>query len=200
MDLPRNDMKKSLPMPNRLAASLLLGLSFAIPAAFAGSSSDTSSKTASPAGAAKAAKKTTTFEEPELLDPEVAFRFSAKLLDAKTLEVRYAIADGYYMYRDKFKFNAAEPAELGKANVPKGDVKDDPNFGRVETYRKSVTVKLPVSRLPADGKIALTVVSQGCADVGVCYPPMTSRATLDLKGPATDAPAPKPLSSILKKP
>lgn len=192
-------MKYTLLMPIRLAASLLLCLPFAIPA-FAGSSSSDSPKGANPAGAAEKAKTATTFEEPELLDPEVAFRFSAKLLDAKTLEVRYAIADGYYMYRDKFKFNTAEPVQLGKAIIPKGDMKDDPNFGQVETYRKSVAVQLPVSRLPADGKIALTVVSQGCADVGVCYPPMTSRATIALNGPAAEVAGPKPLSSILKKP
>src|SRR5690349_11312824 len=101
----------------------------------------------SPAGPSSAAAKgaASNLAEPELLEPEAAFRFSAKLLDAKTLEVRYAIADGYYMYRDKFRFEAAPPAVLGKADIPKGKVKDDPNFGKVETYRKSIVVKLPVS-------------------------------------------------------
>ena len=42
----------------------------------------------------------------ELLPPEVAFKFSAQALDANTLEVRYRIADGYYLYRNKFKFEA----------------------------------------------------------------------------------------------
>ena len=59
----------------------------------------------------------------DLLDPAVAFKFSAQAIDAGTIEVRYRIADGYYMYRDKFKF-AVEPAsvKLGTAQFPKGDV------------------------------------------------------------------------------
>ena len=133
--------------------------------------------------------------EPELLESEAAFRFSARLLDAKTVEVRFAIADGYYMYRDKFRFQTDPgPVTLGKAEIPKGKVKLDPTFGRVETYRKTVTAKLPVSGLPPDGRLALTVISQGCADAGVCYPPMTSKATLELS-----AASGKPLSSLLKR-
>src|ERR1035437_2492207 len=77
----------------------------------------------------------------DLLDPAVAFKFSAQALDAKTLEVRYQIAKGYYMYRDKFKF-ALEPAsvQLGEAQFPKGDVHNDEFFGKVETYRKEVRI------------------------------------------------------------
>jgi len=146
------------------------------------------SPTVSAAGAAQA--------EPELLESEAAFRFSAKLLDAKTLEVRFAIADGYYMYRDKFRFQAEPgPVTLGKVELPKGKVKIDPTFGRVETYRKAVTARLPITGLQPDGKLAITVVSQGCADAGVCYPPMTSKATLDLTAPASG----KSLSSILRQ-
>ena len=145
-----------------------------------------------PALAANKAQASQT--DPELLESEAAFRFSAKLLDAKTVEVRFAIADGYYMYRDKFRFLADPgPASLGKADLPKGKVKVDPTFGKVETYRKTVTARLPVAGLPPDGKLSITVISQGCADAGVCYPPMTSKAALDLMPPASG----KSLSSIL---
>src|SRR5450759_4056778 len=69
----------------------------------------------------------------ELLDPAVAFKFSAQAIDAGTIEVRYRIADGYYMYRDKFKF-AVEPAtvKLGTAQFPNGDIHNDEFFGKVE--------------------------------------------------------------------
>ena len=79
----------------------------------------------------------------DLLEPEKAFRFSARAIDAATLEVRYQIADGYYMYREKFRFTA-EPADikLGKAAFPDGKVKQDEFFGRVETYRKDVTIRM----------------------------------------------------------
>jgi len=136
-------------------------------------------------------------QDTDLLDPEAAFRFSARQLDPKTLEVRFAIADGYYMYRNKFRFQLL-PAEtsLGKVKYPKGKIKNDPLFGTVETYRKSVKMLLPISALPADGKFTLTTISQGCADVGVCYTPMTSQMAFSADG--TDN-APKPMSSLLGK-
>jgi len=127
----------------------------------------------------------------ELLPPEVAFKFSAQALDASTLEVRYRIADGYYMYRNKFKF-AAEPAtvKLGTAQFPPGDIHDDEFFGKVETYRKEVRIRLPYTRDAPIDKLKLSVTSQGCADVGVCYVPQLQTANLDL--PAAGSPAAAP--------
>ncbi len=123
----------------------------------------------------------------QLLDPAVAFKFSAQALDAKTLEVRYQIAKGYYMYRDKFKF-ALEPAsvQLGEAQLPKGDVHNDEYFGKVETYRKEVRILLPLVGAAAGTAIKLSVTSQGCADIGVCYPPQvqTAQIVLDASLPA----------------
>ncbi|HEY5636042.1 MAG TPA: protein-disulfide reductase DsbD [Burkholderiales bacterium] len=131
----------------------------------------------------------------ELLAPEKAFAFSARVAEANALEVRFEIADAYYMYRDKFSFalSGAEGVKLGAVQLPAGIRKKDEFFGEVETYRKSVTIRLPLERSsPAGGPVTLNVVSQGCADVGVCYIPMDSSATLQLAaltagatGPAT---------------
>lgn len=117
----------------------------------------------------------------DLLEPEKAFKLSAQALDAHTLEVRYEIADGYYLYRDKFRF-AAEPSEtkLGTAQFPAGTVKDDEIFGKVETYRKDLRITLPVEAPATLDKVKLTVTSQGCADVGVCYPPNPQTVNLVL--------------------
>jgi thiol:disulfide interchange protein DsbD len=112
----------------------------------------------------------------DLLEPEKAFRFSARALDRSTIEVRYEIADGYYLYRERFKFSA-EGARLGAPEFPTGIKHKDEFFGEVETYRKEVRIRVPVE---GDGRMRLTVVSQGCADVGVCYVPMESEATLQL--------------------
>jgi thiol:disulfide interchange protein DsbD len=122
-------------------------------------------------------------EEP--LPPEQAFRFSARAVDAKTIEARWQITDQYYMYRDKFKF-AAEGGTLGAAKYPPGKVKDDENFGKVETYRKEVKILIPVE---ATGAVTLKVVSQGCWDGGICYPPINQEARIDLTG-ATAVAAP----------
>jgi thioredoxin:protein disulfide reductase len=115
-----------------------------------------------------------------LLDPDKAFQFSARALDASTLEVRYAIADGYYLYRDRFRF-AVEPAsvKLGAPQFPKGVVHEDQFFGKQETYRKEVRIRLPVESAGA-GALKLTVTSQGCADSGVCYVPYDQSAELRL--------------------
>jgi thiol:disulfide interchange protein DsbD len=114
-----------------------------------------------------------------LLEPEKAFRFSAQVLDASTLEVRFAIADGYYMYRERMSFAAeGNPAiRLGQAELPAGKRHKDDFFGEVETYRKEVRIRIPTQGL---GAFDLKVVSQGCADAGVCYVPMDSKARLVL--------------------
>ena len=116
----------------------------------------------------------------ELLEPEKAFRFSARALDAGTAEVRYAIADGYYLYRERFRF-AAEPATvtLGRPQFPKGEIHEDRFFGKQETYRREVRIRLPVESSGAD-RVKLLVTSQGCADVGVCYVPQVQSAELRL--------------------
>jgi len=117
----------------------------------------------------------------ELLEPEKAFQFSARALDAKAIEVNFAIADGYYMYRDKFRFTLDGPpgAKLGVPEMPAGIRKKDEFFGEIETYRKQVSIRIPVEAAAAPA-LQLRVRSQGCADIGVCYVPMDSKATVQL--------------------
>jgi thiol:disulfide interchange protein DsbD len=114
----------------------------------------------------------------ELLEPEKAFRFSARAIDG-AVEIQFAIADGYYMYRDKFRFAAeGNPAvRLGSPQLPAGARHRDDFFGEVETYRKQVRILIPVE---GEGRFDLKVTSQGCADIGVCYVPMESQASLQL--------------------
>ncbi|MBS0327611.1 MAG: protein-disulfide reductase DsbD N-terminal domain-containing protein [Proteobacteria bacterium] len=109
--------------------------------------------------------------KPDLLPPDRAFRLSARALDPNTVEVRFDIADGYYLYRDRMSFRV-EPVMAGVAVLPPGKRKHDAFFGDVDTYRGSVDVRVPLAQAAAPGE-ALTVYaqSQGCADVGVCYPP-----------------------------
>ncbi|SFA94433.1 Thiol:disulfide interchange protein DsbD [Collimonas sp. OK607] len=118
-------------------------------------------------------------DDDDYLAPEVAFKFSARMVDAKTAEVTYAIADGYYMYRERFHFKA-EGATLGEPQIPAGTVKFDQTFNKnVETYHHSVTIRLPVE---ANGNFTLISTGQGCADKGLCYPPMDSRISLSTTG------------------
>src|SRR6266850_492255 len=116
----------------------------------------------------------------ELLEPDKAFRFSAQAIDAATVEVHYAIADGYYLYRERFRF-AAEPAtvRLGEPRFSKGQIHEDKFFGKQETYRKEVRIRLPLEAAGAE-RLKLLVTSQGCADLGVCYVPQVQSAELRL--------------------
>ena len=116
----------------------------------------------------------------DFLEPEKAFQFSARQLDPKTIEITFDIAPGYYLYREQFKFQA-EGATLGRAQIPPGKVKWDQTFEKeVETYRNVLKITLPVMRAPA--KFRLVATSQGCADAGLCYPPMQSGANVSLAG------------------
>ena len=116
----------------------------------------------------------------DFLEPEAAFRFSARMADGGTAEVSFDIADGYYMYRDRFRFSA-DGAKLGSAELPPGKVKFDQTFGKeMETYRHRVTVRVPVQ---GEGRFVLRVTSQGCADAGLCYSPMDSGITLEAAAP-----------------
>ena len=118
----------------------------------------------------------------EPLPPEQAFRLSARLLDAATLVVRYDIAPGYYMYRDKFAFEAA-PAGLGTPSLPPGEIKEDKFFGKVETYRDRVEATIPLQAAQAlPAVLTLKATSQGCADLGICYPPQEQTVRLNLAG------------------
>ena len=118
----------------------------------------------------------------EFLDPAVAFKPTARALDAQTIEVSFEIAKGYYLYRDKFRFAVdGNEATLGPAQFPKGKEKIDETFGKVEVFHDGVAIRLPVER-NASGPLALklNVTSQGCADAGVCYPPQTQTVSVEL--------------------
>ncbi len=131
--------------------------------------------------------------EPELLEPDKAFRFMAIVKDERSIEVNYQIAQGYYLYRDKFRFELAPAGvKAGEARFPPGKKHKDEFFGEVETYRGNVTIVLPYDTGGAAMAATLIATSQGCADVGVCYVPHQQKAELKLAsfGPAQARSAP----------
>ena len=132
--------------------------------------------------------------EEELLEPHKAFALSVQALDSGRFEARWQVADGYYLYRDKVRFETDTPGIiLGEPTFPAGKIKDDEFFGRVEIYRGEVRVQVPVQGQAE--RIALTVHHQGCADIGVCYPPQREKVILTM--PSSAAPAAKEGRSAL---
>ena len=114
----------------------------------------------------------------DLLEPERAFALSARALDPATVEVTYAVAPGYYLYRDKLQFKVEPAGVAGAPVLPAGQIKEDAFFGRSETYRGSLVVRLPLASAVAGREVSLTADSQGCADVGVCYPAQRQQLTV----------------------
>ncbi len=131
----------------------------------------------------------------DLLEPEKAFVFSARVAGPDAIEVQYQIAKGYYMYRDKFRF-ILEPASLmaGEVRLPPGKIKKDEFFGETQVYRNEVRIVLPVRGSEWPDRAVLTAVSQGCADVGVCYVPVEQKAELRLASAASIGGISLPLS------
>lgn len=125
--------------------------------------------------------------EKSLLPADRAFRLSARALDARTLEARFDIADGYYLYRDKMHFST-DPISAQVPTLPAGEHKHDAFFGDVATYRGEVVVRIPLAQTAAGTTITLHADSQGCADVGVCYPPNPQQLTVAV--PAAKYPGP----------
>jgi thioredoxin:protein disulfide reductase len=123
-------------------------------------------------GAARAAE--------DFLDPEVAFKLEARALDARTVEISYSIAPGYYLYREQFRFTA-DGTTLAPPVLPPGKAKFDETYQRtVETYRESVRVAIPVQQ--AASSFVLVATNQGCADKGLCYPPQARKIEVRLAG------------------
>ncbi len=109
----------------------------------------------------------------DLLPVEEAFVLSAELTeDNRAVELHWRVADGYYMYRHAFSFDTnAHGLELGSPRIDPGKAYQDEFFGDVEIYRGRARAVIPIVEPPAEGSVVMTVGFQGCADLGVCYPP-----------------------------
>jgi len=123
----------------------------------------------------------------EFLEPDQAFKFSARAADTRNIEIRFEIAKGYHLYKERISFEAA-PASvvLGQAVMPVAIKKFDENFGKdVEVYHDTLLISVPVQAAPAEFK--LNVSSQGCAEKGLCYPPRTQALKVTVTGGAVAA-------------
>jgi thiol:disulfide interchange protein DsbD len=130
----------------------------------------------------------------DLLEPEKAFRFSARMVPGPAAEVRFAIAPGYYLYRDRLRFavEGSGQVKLGAPQFPAALPHKDEFFGDMPIYRRQVSIRVP---LQGEGTFDLKVTSQGCADAGVCYVPMESRAPLQLAALETPGMSAAPVAS-----
>jgi thiol:disulfide interchange protein DsbD len=115
-----------------------------------------------------------------LLPAEQAFELLPVEHDARGLHLSWNIAPGYYLYRQRIRVEALapSPAALQPIHLPQGIDHVDDHFGAVQIYRGLLEARVPTTGLPVDAPLRLRITYQGCADLGVCYPPQTVLETL----------------------
>ena len=120
----------------------------------------------------------------DFLSPDKAFRLDALGDGTDRVQLNWQIADGYYLYRSRIHIDtASSKAQLGTAQFPTGDIKNDEYFGKQEVYHHGVAVTVPVARASGGAlQLPLKVTYQGCAEAGLCYPPITRVVSVMLPG------------------
>ncbi len=119
----------------------------------------------------------------ELLTADKAFQFFINVKDGTTLQLNWVIAEGYYLYREKIKLRLLNnnKVRLGAYQIPHGTPKQDEAFGKVEIFHEQLKFDVALLRKTMTSEaIILEVAFQGCADRGVCYPPMSKQISLQL--------------------
>jgi thioredoxin:protein disulfide reductase len=128
------------------------------------------------------------------LEPKVAFKPAATVSATDKgvmIELKYTIAPGYYLYKDKFKFTLAPTgADLQAAAFPKAIELDDPNFGKTEVFKQDFSITLPV-KVTQPGFYRLNIAAQGCAESGFCYPIFKDGLTVELPSQVSKNPTVK---------
>ncbi len=120
------------------------------------------------------------FQE-QLLPVDEAFRFTAETADPASLRLDWQIADGYYLYRKQFRLESLTPGiRLSPLRLPAGKPKQDPEYGSTEVYYHQVSATAAIQRPAEATPLTIRVRYQGCAERGVCYPPVIKTITLNL--------------------
>ncbi len=125
--------------------------------------------------------------------PDQVFQLQARAT-AGDIVLDWRIRPGFYLYRSRIHIRPLGTTRLGRVVLPSGQIKVDPYFGREQIYRNAVSAELPITRAPASGRIALAVTYQGCADAGLCYPPITRTVSIKMP-PGGGATGPAAVSS-----
>ncbi len=133
----------------------------------------------------------------DLLTPEQAFQISADGSPKDRIRVKWRIEDGYYLYKNKIRFSTDSDAiTLADPEFPPAEKYKDEFFGEIDIYRNEALIEIPVIKGTNTPEIiSLSAKSQGCADIGICYPPQTQTVLVAMSS-VVDEPAPVDPSSV----
>ena len=123
--------------------------------------------------------------EEEFLPPDVAFKLDLVAADASNVSANFKIVPGYYLYKQRIKFvmKYATTGKIDAIELPTGEIKDDPNFGKQEVYHHdfSANLKLASAKNPI-----IQATYQGCSEKGLCYAPQTITFNVSLADTGTN--------------
>jgi thiol:disulfide interchange protein DsbD len=140
--------------------------------------------------------------QPDFLAPDEAFGLDVIARDAHTLQANFSVTPSYYLYRDKITFSSKDSAiRVTAVNLPKGEIKHDPNFGDTEVFHQSFQALVTLDRSnDVVNDVTLNAVYQGCSEEGLCYPPITKVLHVNLPSAATGQLAPPMLTEAAPPP
>jgi thiol:disulfide interchange protein DsbD len=115
----------------------------------------------------------------DILRPEEAYRYTVNTSDDEVI-VNWTIEPEHYLYKKRMSFaSLSADVELGDAELPDGIPHADEFFGEMEIYRSAAKISIPIIRRKSGAReFDLEIRSQGCADIGLCYPPQVWTAAV----------------------
>lgn len=119
-------------------------------------------------------------DDEEFLHPDEAFKLDIVSKDINSLEAIFTIAPGYYLYKERIKFDIKDTSQgsIQSVSLPNGDMKDDPNFGRQEVYHHDFAASIVTTNTKKN--IEVQARFQGCSEKGLCYAPQIKTYTVTM--------------------
>lgn len=127
--------------------------------------------------------------EEEFLSPDAAFGLDIIQANGQ-INANFKVAPGYYLYKERIKF-VLSPALVHKVRLPNGDIKNDPNFGKMEVYHHDFTGYIDITGTNT-APLTIKATYQGCSEKGLCYAPQHKTFSIDLQMAQSSADASKP--------
>lgn len=125
----------------------------------------------------------------DILQADQAFQLAISAKDTQTLLADFKIEPGYYLYRQRIKFETKSPnVRIDAIELPKGETKQDANFGNTEVFHQSFSAQIRLALTkPTPGKISVLATYQGCSEKGLCYAPIHKTLEVTLISPRSSA-------------
>jgi len=122
----------------------------------------------------------------DFLPPDEAFKLNIDEVSGTVIEAKFTIVPGYYLYKERIKFaiKDASQGNISSIDLPIGEIKDDPNFGKQEVYHHDFIAKIKTANTVKE--IVLDASYQGCSEKGLCYAPQHKTFNLVLNNSEKD--------------